>query len=63
AVLPVAFWFLLILRLDLYNKSRMTGDCQVRFCEKLGVKLPLLTRLATVKTSTFNNSAKFVVIE
>jgi hypothetical protein len=26
------------------NKSRMTGDCQVRFCEGLGVKLPLPTR-------------------
>ena len=24
--------------------SRMTGDCHVRFCEKLGVKFPGLTR-------------------
>jgi hypothetical protein len=24
----------------LHNKSRMTGDCHVRFCEKLGVKFP-----------------------
>lgn len=31
-------------RLDLYNKSRMTGDCHVRFCERLRVKLPLPTR-------------------
>ena len=23
----------------------MTGDCQVRFCEELGVKFPRLTRL------------------
>ncbi len=30
--------------LDLYNKSRMMGDYHVRFCEKFGVKLPLLTR-------------------
>ena len=30
--------------LDLYNKSRMMGDYPVRFCEKFGVKLPLLTR-------------------
>ena len=27
------------------KKSRMTGDCQVRFCERLGVKLPRSTRL------------------
>ncbi len=26
----------------------MTGDCHVRFCERLGVKLPLPTRLADV---------------
>ena len=25
-------------------KSRMTGDCHVRFCEGLGVKIPLPTR-------------------
>ena len=34
--------------LDLYNKSRMMGDYHVRFCEKFGVKLPLLTRLLDV---------------
>jgi len=28
----------------LYNKSRMMGDYQVRFCERLGVKFPLPTR-------------------
>jgi hypothetical protein len=27
------------------NKSRMKGDLQVRFCEKLGVKFPGFTRL------------------
>jgi len=26
----------------------MTGDCHVRFCEELGMKFPLLTRLAVV---------------
>lgn len=26
-------------------KSRMTGDCHVRFCERLGVKFPRSTRL------------------
>ena len=26
------------------DKSRMTGDCQVRFRERLGVKFPLPTR-------------------
>jgi uncharacterized protein (DUF302 family) len=30
-------------RLD--NTSRMTGDCHVRFCEGVGVKLPCATRL------------------
>ncbi len=30
--------------LDLYNKSRMMGDYHVRFCERLGVEFPLLTR-------------------
>ncbi len=39
-------------RLDLYNlsadqagKSRVMGDYQARFCERLRVKLPLPTRL------------------
>ena len=32
-------------RLD--NKSRMTGDCHVRFCESLEVKSPWATRLLT----------------
>ena len=30
-------------------KSRMTGDCHVRFCERLGVKLPRPTRRVCVK--------------
>ena len=29
---------------DLNNKSRMTGDCQVRFCERLEVKFLWATR-------------------
>jgi hypothetical protein len=29
---------------DLYNKSRMTGDCQVRFRERPGGKFPWPTR-------------------
>ncbi len=35
-------------RIVLYNKSRMMGDHQVRFCERFGVKLPLSTRLLNV---------------
>ena len=31
-------------RIDLYNKSRVMGDYQARFCERLRVKLPLPTR-------------------
>ncbi|MCX6253221.1 MAG: hypothetical protein NTV31_01945 [Bacteroidia bacterium] len=30
------------------KKSRMMGDCQVRFCERLGVKLPRPTRLCVM---------------
>jgi hypothetical protein len=30
-ILPLANWFIKLKRLDLYNKSRMTGDYQVRF--------------------------------
>jgi len=33
--------------LEIVMKSRMTGDCHVRFCEGLGVKLPRPTRLCT----------------
>ena len=29
------------------DKSRMTGDCHVRFRERLGVKFPRPTRLST----------------
>lgn len=33
-ILPLANWIIELKRLDLYNKSRMTGDCHVRFCER-----------------------------
>jgi hypothetical protein len=36
------------LHCGLTGKSRMTGDCHVRFCERLRVKLPLPTRQFTV---------------
>jgi len=42
-------------RIDLYNKSRMMGDYQVRFCERLRVKLPLPTRPTTVSTNGTEN--------
>src|SRR5690606_13664 len=35
-------------RNDLCYKSRMTGDCHVRFCERLGVKVPWATRQKAV---------------
>jgi hypothetical protein len=41
-------------RIDLYNKSRVMGDYQARYCEKLGVKLPLLTRPANRYTPFYN---------
>lgn len=44
AVLPLANWIIELKRLDLYNKSRVMGDYQARFCERLRVKLPLPTR-------------------
>jgi hypothetical protein len=36
-----------------YNKSRMMGDYQVRFCERLGVKFPLPTRQKTTTMTDF----------
>ena len=42
--LPLANWFIELKRFDLYNKSRVMGDYQARFCERLRVKLPLPTR-------------------
>ena len=43
-ILPLETWILLKQVLDLYNKSRVMGDYQARFCERLGVKFPLPTR-------------------
>jgi hypothetical protein len=37
----------------LCDKSRMTGDCHVRFRERLGVKFPRPTRLATLRRLEF----------
>jgi hypothetical protein len=39
------------LRVDLYNRSRMSREVQVRFCERLGVKFPLPTRLRDVTSN------------
>ncbi len=45
SVLPLADWIILVnLAFDLYNKSRVMGDYQARFCERLRVKLPLPTQ-------------------
>jgi hypothetical protein len=33
-----------ILLCSLYDKSRMTGDCHVRFCERDGVRFPVPTQ-------------------
>jgi len=38
-------------RIDLYNKSRMRGDFQVRFCERLGLQRPCLLDCATLAVS------------
>jgi hypothetical protein len=47
-VLPLELFSDKLYRLDLYNKSRVRGEFQARFCERLGVKLPLSTRSPTV---------------
>jgi len=46
-VLPMEIWICIMKimkRTDLYNKSRVMGDYQARFCERLRVELPLTTR-------------------
>ena len=43
-------------RIDLYNKSRVMGDYQARFCERLRVKLPLPTRPAVVVANVKNDT-------
>ena len=50
-VLPMEIWICIMKimkRTDLYNKSRVMGDYQARFCERLSVKLPLPTRHSVV---------------
>jgi hypothetical protein len=43
----------------LYNKSRMTGDCQVRFCERLEGKFLRPTRLLTVMDKTIKTEIQW----
>lgn len=39
----------------MYNKSRMMGDYQVRFCERLGLKRPCLLDLPPLCTIMDDN--------
>ena len=51
-VLPMEIWICIMKimkRIDLYNKYRVMGDYQARFCERLWVKLPLHTRHSIVR--------------
>jgi hypothetical protein len=50
----------MILTTDNQLKSRMMGDYQVRFCERLGVKFPLPTRLKD-NTTRMNDRNKHKV--
>lgn len=43
-ILPLAIWIFVIKRIDLYNKSRVMGDYQARFCERLEGKFLRSTR-------------------
>lgn len=47
--------------LDLYNKSRVRGDFQARFCERFRVKLPLPTRSKT-RWHPFRNCEKVITL-
>lgn len=52
--------------LDDTVKSRMTGDCHVRFCEKLGVgggNSPLLTRLSNTPNGADASAMFYSIIE
>jgi hypothetical protein len=44
AVLALEIRILVMERIDLYNKSRICREVQVRFCESLRGKFPLPTR-------------------
>lgn len=41
----------------------MSGDVQVRFCEKLGVKFPRLTRLSDTPAGAHASAMLYSVIE
>ena len=41
----------------------MSGDVQVRFCEKLGVKFPRLTRLSDTTNGAKASAALYSLIE
>ena len=49
-ILPLAIRIFALKYIDLYNKSRMRGDFQVRFCERLGLKCPCLLDYSTLAT-------------
>lgn len=44
-------------------KSRMSGDVHVRFCEKLGVKIPRLSRLAAVPAGAHASANLYSLVE
>ena len=53
-VLPMEIWICIMKimkRTDLYNKSRVMGDYQARFCERLRVKLPCLLDIRSLGVS------------
>ena len=53
-VLPMEIWICIMkimTRTDLYNKSRVMGDYQARFCERLRVKLPCLLDIRSLGVS------------
>lgn len=41
----------------------MTGDCHVRFCEQLGVKLPRLTRLSDTTRGAEASAKLYSLVE
>lgn len=49
-------------RIDLYEKSLMTGDCHVRFCERGEVKYLPLTRQFTVNSKLENHAIHKITI-
>ena len=47
---PRKYLYPMALGVKSVKKSRMMGNCQVRFCERLGVKLPRSTRQIALST-------------